>query len=60
MSVYEANYDLISIGAYKKGTNPLIDEAIEKITRINSFLTQKTEDSFEYDETVRMLKEAVE
>lgn len=59
MSVYEANYDLISIGAYKKGTNKAIDEAIEKIGRIDDFLMQKTDESFEFDETVKMLKEAV-
>lgn len=59
MSVYEANYDLISIGAYKKGSNRSIDEAIEKIGKINDFLMQKTEDAFEYDETVRIMAEAI-
>lgn len=60
MSVYEANYDLISIGAYKKGTNKTIDEAIDKIDKINSFLVQKTDESFSFEETVKLLKEAVE
>lgn len=59
MSVYEANYDLVSIGAYKKGSNPALDEAILKIGRINSFLQQKTDESFEYEDTVQMMKEAV-
>ena len=59
MSLYESNYDLISIGAYKKGTNPALDVAIELMDRINAFLTQKTTEKFEYDETVAMLKKAI-
>lgn len=59
MSVYEANYDLVSIGAYKKGSNKALDEAIEKIDKINKFLIQEIEDSFSFEETVKMLEEAV-
>ena len=59
MSVYEANYDLVSIGAYKKGSNPVLDEAIEKINKINAFLMQKTDEAFDYDETARLMAEAV-
>jgi len=59
MSLYESNYDLISIGAYKKGTNPALDVAIGLMDRINAFLTQKTTEKFEYDETVAMLKKAI-
>ena len=56
MSVYESNYDLISIGAYKKGSNPELDMAIAKIGRINEFLQQTTTEKFEYEETVEMMK----
>ncbi|WRS28939.1 flagellar protein export ATPase FliI [Oscillospiraceae bacterium MB08-C2-2] len=59
MAVYEANYDLISIGAYKKGANPELDNAILKIKAINGFLTQKTTEKFDYDQTVELLKAAV-
>ncbi|MEG0615603.1 MAG: flagellum-specific ATP synthase FliI, partial [Oscillospiraceae bacterium] len=59
MSVYEANYDLVSIGAYKRGTNKELDEAIEKIGKINDFLMQKVDESFSYEETVKMLADAV-
>ncbi len=59
MALYNANVDLISIGAYKTGTNPKLDEAISKIDKINAFLCQKTNESFSLDETIRMLKEAV-
>lgn len=59
MSVYESNYDLISIGAYKKGANPALDNAIAKIDNINGFLQQKTSEKFEFDETVELLKQAL-
>jgi flagellum-specific ATP synthase len=59
LSVYYANFDLVSIGAYKRGSNPKLDEALRKIDKINAFLQQATDESFEYDETVRMLSEVV-
>jgi flagellum-specific ATP synthase len=59
MAVYEANYDLISIGAYKKGANPALDKAIQKIDKMNAFLAQKTTDKFEYDQTVALMREAI-
>jgi flagellum-specific ATP synthase len=60
MSVYESNYDLISIGAYKKGANPALDSAISKIDKINSFLQQITTEKFEYDQTVELMKKAIQ
>lgn len=59
MSLYEQNFDLISIGAYKHGTNPALDEAINKIDAINNFLIQAVDESVSFDETVRRLIEAV-
>lgn len=59
LSLYNENYDLIAIGAYKKGTNPALDEAIDKIGKINAFLTQQVGEAFEFDETVRLLQEAI-
>jgi len=59
MSVYESNYDLISIGAYKKGSNPALDNAIEKIDNIHAFLQQRVAEKFEYDETVALMKQAI-
>ncbi|WP_037572846.1 FliI/YscN family ATPase [Spirochaeta cellobiosiphila] len=40
LALYEKNEDLISIGAYTKGSNPSVDKAIEKNTLINDFLRQ--------------------
>lgn len=57
MSIYESNADLISIGAYKKGSNKELDEAIAKTDAINEFLQQKTDESYTLDEAViRMIK----
>lgn len=50
MAVYRDFEDLISIGAYKKGNNPKVDEAIDKIDRINDFLIQReTSDMSQYN-----------
>ena len=51
-SLYTQNEDLISIGAYKAGTNHRLDYAISKIDRINAFLKQKIEESFSFDEVI--------
>lgn len=39
-SLYEENKDLISLGAYKKGGDPEIDEAVSKRPKISEFLKQ--------------------
>jgi flagellum-specific ATP synthase len=53
---YNEAEDLVNIGAYVRGSNPKIDEALEKIDSVNDFLKQKTDEKFEYDETVAMLQ----
>lgn len=40
MAQYRDVEDLINIGAYKKGSNPRIDYAIDKIDSVNRFLKQ--------------------
>lgn len=59
-SLYVQNEDLISIGAYKAGTNHRLDYAISKIDKINSFLKQKVEESFTFDEIVEELEKIFE
>ena len=59
MALYESNADLITIGAYKKGTNAALDEAIAKMPAIDAFLQQRVKDSFDLNDTVRMLKKAI-
>ncbi|HCE09570.1 MAG TPA: flagellum-specific ATP synthase FliI, partial [Oxalobacteraceae bacterium] len=37
---YQRSRDLISVGAYSAGTDPVLDQAIALNTRIESFLQQ--------------------
>lgn len=57
LSVYYANYDLISIGAYKKGTNLKLDEAIVKIDKVNEFLKQGVNEKFTYEDVLSLMGE---
>lgn len=57
LSLYEKNEDLISIGAYKSGTNPKLDDAIGKIEKINAFLCQGVYENDSYEETLKKMKE---
>ena len=59
MSIYNDNTDLISIGAYKSGSNPALDTAIKKIDAINGFLTQKVDEKFTFEQTVSEMKRIV-
>ncbi|MER3329652.1 MAG: EscN/YscN/HrcN family type III secretion system ATPase, partial [Candidatus Kapaibacterium sp.] len=57
LATYRKSEDLISVGAYKAGTNPETDKAISKIDAINKFLMQSTNELISFDETVdRLIK----
>lgn len=60
LATYQEAEDLINIGAYKSGSNPEIDYAIEKIKAINGFLLQQTDEKFGFEEEVGMLKSIFE
>ncbi|MGD8560851.1 MAG: FliI/YscN family ATPase [Gammaproteobacteria bacterium] len=45
LSVYEKSRDLVEVGAYKKGVNPELDKAINKMPDIEEFLKQSIKDS---------------
>lgn len=57
LSAYREAEDLINIGAYVRGSNPRIDEAILKINRINDFLRQGIDENFTYEEARNKLNE---
>ena len=57
LAVYADAEDLINIGAYKKGSNSSIDDAIAKIDKVNEFLKQSTDEKFTFEETVRLMEE---
>lgn len=52
LAVYTDAEDLINVGAYAKGSNPEIDEAIEKITAVREFLAQAIDESAPLGDTV--------
>ena len=56
MATYNEAEDLINIGAYRAGSNPSIDYAIEKIQAVNDFLMQDVDDKFTFEESVQMLR----
>lgn len=56
MAVYNDAEDLINIGAYVKGSSTDIDRAVEKHKEIVSFVTQSTEEKFDYEETLRLME----
>src|SRR5690606_4040685 len=52
LSEYRQAEDLINIGAYQPGSNPIVDRAISKIDLINDFLRQGINEKPEYEDTV--------
>lgn len=59
LATYQQSEDLISVGAYEKGSNPGVDEAIKYYDRINQFLRQGIDESFSLEETLKLLQEAI-
>ena len=55
MAEYTEARDLINIGAYRRGSNPDIDKAIEKMPEINKFLQQTVGDMTDFDDTCQRL-----
>ena len=55
MSRYQRNRDLINVGAYSPGSDPLIDEAIAKYPQIERFLQQGTQERAGIAQSLREL-----
>lgn len=60
MSVYQENTDLLSIGAYKSGSNPELDEAIRHMNAIDGLLQQTVGKKEAFEDTVAKMIEIVE
>ncbi|NLV86620.1 MAG: FliI/YscN family ATPase, partial [Clostridiales bacterium] len=59
LAIYKDNEDLISIGAYKAGSNPELDNALEHMKGINEFLVQNVDQPCDFSKTVALLQESV-
>lgn len=57
LATYKEAEDLINIGAYARGSNPKIDQAISKIDAINSFLQQGMTETTHLKQTIESLGE---
>jgi flagellum-specific ATP synthase len=55
MAAHSRSEDLIRIGAYQKGTDPILDNAIENLPAIHGFLRQKPDEFCTYEESIQRL-----
>ena len=56
---YEAKRDLVMLGAYAKGSDRQLDEALARMPKIEQFLAQSPHDRVSMDDTVALLKQVV-
>lgn len=56
LATYKGAEDLISIGAYVKGSNPKVDEALKKLDAVQGFLRQQREESAPWPDTLQKMK----
>ena len=52
LAAYEARRDLIALGAYRAGTEPTTDAAIERMEALEAFLRQGRGEAATWAETV--------
>ena len=52
LAVYRESEDLINIGAYNKGSNPRLDEAVKHINNISNYLRQDVNENSAFDKSV--------
>lgn len=57
LAVHAKNEDLINIGAYVNGSDPVCDKAIALMGQIDGFLKQSVKDKIDYGETVNSIIE---
>lgn len=55
-SRYQRSRDLISVGAYVAGSDPLLDEAIKLFPKMEAFLRQSIDEHFGIDESRQQLQ----
>ena len=55
LAVWKEGRDLVEIGAYRSGTNPRLDQALERIDRVQAFLRQGAGERADFEDTLRAL-----
>jgi flagellar biosynthesis/type III secretory pathway ATPase len=59
VATYEAKRDLVVLGAYAKGSDKELDEAVARMPRIEAYLGQAPGESSLFEATVAGLADAV-
>ena len=59
LQVYKEAEDLINIGAYVKGSNPKIDQALALIDKMQAFLRQGHHEQSSFEETLELLGDCI-
>ena len=57
LAAYSSAEDLIRVGAYQKGADPLLDRAITALPAIHAFLQQRKAEDARFEDTVKALQE---
>ncbi|MBU0692472.1 FliI/YscN family ATPase [bacterium] len=60
MSAYQDAEDLISIGAYAKGSRPMVDKAMDKLPKAERILRQHMDEPSDIDQAVQQLRDLVQ
>jgi flagellum-specific ATP synthase len=56
LAVYRKHEDMITIGAYKEGSNPKVDRAIRRIEALKGYLRQEMNERYKFRESVSQLQ----
>jgi flagellum-specific ATP synthase len=56
LAAYTASEDLIRVGAYQKGLDPILDQAIEVVPALNKFLQQRRDEKAPISSTLAALQ----
>jgi flagellum-specific ATP synthase len=56
MAYYSANQDFIKLGVYQEGKDPFLDEAIQKMPKIESFLQQEENEKVDLNACLQLME----
>jgi type III secretion protein N (ATPase) len=59
VAAYESKRDLVTLGAYAKGSDKELDEALARMPRIEAFLRQDARERSTFEQTAAALAKAV-
>jgi flagellum-specific ATP synthase len=59
LATYRESEDLVRIGAYQKGADKLLDEALESMPHIDNFLIQGAADTCSFEQNLQALTDLV-